>query len=87
MTRETINVVMPVIRSKKGKLEPGTALMFKSADEAKRRAERVAQNGPGAIAFSRSGDPDLGEYDEPVVLGTYGTVPPAVMAVVAPMPF
>jgi len=29
----------------------------------------------GAVAFSRSGDPNLGEFDDAVILKTFGQVP------------
>lgn len=29
----------------------------------------------GAIAFSRSGDMEFGDFDEPVILGRFGDVP------------
>ena len=29
----------------------------------------------GAVAFSRTGDPNLGEFDEAVILKTFGQVP------------
>jgi hypothetical protein len=32
-------------------------------------------DGKGAIAFSKTGDPQLGEWDDAVILGRYGDVP------------
>ena len=29
----------------------------------------------GAVAFSKTGDPQLGEWDDAVILGRYGDVP------------
>jgi hypothetical protein len=29
----------------------------------------------GAVAFSRSGDPNLGEFEDAVILQTFGDVP------------
>jgi hypothetical protein len=29
----------------------------------------------GAVAFSRSGDPNIGEFDDAVILKTFGQVP------------
>ena len=31
--------------------------------------------GKGAIAFARTGDPQLGEWDDAAILGRYGDVP------------
>jgi hypothetical protein len=46
-----------------------------SSGEAVRKAERLAREKGGAIAFSRTGDPTFGEFDEPVILGRFGDVP------------
>ena len=41
------------------------------------RAEVMSSKEPnaGAVAFSRSGSPELGEFEEAVILGTFGDVP------------
>jgi hypothetical protein len=31
--------------------------------------------GKGAVAFSKTGDPQLGAWDDAVILGRYGDVP------------
>ena len=33
------------------------------------------QANAGAVAFSRSGDPNVGEFDDAVILKTFGEVP------------
>lgn len=40
-----------------------------------RLAERLAEQGTGALAFYREGDPEIGEFDEPVEVGRFGHVP------------
>lgn len=40
-----------------------------------RMAERLASNGVGAVAFSRAGDPEIGDFDEPVELARFGDIP------------
>jgi hypothetical protein len=40
-------------------------------------AKRVGPTG-GAVAFSRRGDPDMGEWTDAVILATYGEVPLAI---------
>lgn len=50
-------------------------IVAQSSSEAVRKAERLAQERGGAIAFSRTGDPTFGEFDEPVILGRFGDVP------------
>lgn len=34
----------------------------------------------GAIAFQRTGDPQLGEFEDAVILGQYGEVPADLMS-------
>ena len=42
-----------------------------------RRADAMSRSevSAGAVAFSRSGSPDLGEFDDAVVLKSFGHVP------------
>jgi hypothetical protein len=42
-----------------------------------RRAEAMSrqETNAGAVAFSRRGDPNLGDFEDAVVLKTYGEVP------------
>ena len=42
-----------------------------------RRAQAMSFNeaNAGAVAFSRSGDPNIGEFDDAVILKTFGQVP------------
>lgn len=40
-----------------------------------RMAERLASNGVGAVAFSRVGDPEFDDFDEPVEVVRFGDVP------------
>ena len=47
----------------------------RSADEARSTASRMEGQGKGAIAFARTGDPQLGEWDDAAILGRYGDVP------------
>lgn len=46
-----------------------------SASLAKRTAESLAKEAAGVIAWSRDGDPDLGEYGEPTILFKAGLLP------------
>ena len=49
----------------------------KSADAARRMAERLAPDKAGVVAFSASGDAELGEFDDqPVVLFKAGRLLP-----------
>ncbi len=69
-------VAMPFLPADLG-LSPGQAEECPSPTSAIRRAEAMAHREPnvGAIAFSRSGDPYLGEFQDAVILKTFGEVP------------
>jgi hypothetical protein len=71
---DTYYVVVPFDRNSQGEPEPGLAREAVSAVLAKRLARALAAEHGGAIAFSRSGDPETGEFEDPVVLATFGEV-------------
>ena len=60
-----------------GGLAPGEAAECPNAGAAIRRAQAMASNqaNAGAVAFSRSGDPNLGEFEDAVILKAFGDVP------------
>jgi hypothetical protein len=60
-----------------GGLAPGEAVECPHGASAVRRAQALASNKDyaGAVAFSRIGDPNLGEFDDAVILKTFGEVP------------
>ncbi len=70
----TYYVVVPFGRGEEGDLVPLEPLEAQSGEAAKRRAATAALKHGGAIAFSRTGDPNTGEFSEAVVLATYGDV-------------
>jgi hypothetical protein len=69
-------VALPFARIEGG-FAPGEAIEFPHAAAAIRRAEVMCRNDgiAGAIAFSRRGNPELGEFDEVEILRTFGDVP------------
>jgi hypothetical protein len=71
---DTYYVVVPFDQNAQGELEPGKAREAINAVLAERLARALAHEHAGAIAFSRSGDPETGEFQEPVVLATFGYV-------------
>ena len=71
---DTYYVVVPFDRNAQGDPEPGLAREAVSAVLAKRLARALAAEHGGAIAFSRSGDAETGEFQDPVVLATFGEV-------------
>lgn len=69
-------VALPFIRVEGG-LAPGEAVECPNGGAAVRRAQAMAANeaNAGAVAFSRSGDPNLGEFQDAVILKAFGEVP------------
>jgi hypothetical protein len=69
-------VAMPFIPMDHG-LAPGQAVECPTEAAAIRRAEAMSRHAAiaGAVAFSRSGDPNLGEFEDAVILQTFGDVP------------
>ena len=69
-------VALPFVRVDGG-LAPGEAVECPHAAAAIRRAQAMSGNEPnaGAVAFSREGSPELGEFEEAEILKTFGDVP------------
>jgi hypothetical protein len=69
-------VALPFVHVEGG-LGPGEAVECPSGAAAIRRAQAMAFNeaNAGAVAFSRNGDANLGEFDDAVILKTFGQVP------------
>lgn len=81
MSKQTYFVVLPVVAGKKGKVTEGEPVPCASGVAAIKLAQRVMASGRalGAIAFSRTGDPDTGDYEDAVVLTLLGNVPAEVL--------
>ena len=75
MPHLTYFAVIPFARDANGDFLAEAAIEVRSADEARSAASRMEGQGKGAIAFARTGDPQLGEWDDAVILGRYGDVP------------
>lgn len=76
MTRETVYVVQSYGAGKGNRLKADTPIACKSAEAARKTAERLVQTKLGVVAFSSSGDQELGDYDdEPVILFKAGRLP------------
>ncbi|WEN14274.1 hypothetical protein PY254_13640 [Rhodanobacter sp. AS-Z3] len=71
---ETIHIVQPFDQVGR-RLVAGQVLQFKTADEAARRAERLAEKHAGIVAYSMDVDEDGGDYGTPRVLFQSGDVP------------
>jgi len=76
MARETICFVQSFRAGKGVRLLDDSPVVCKSPDAARRAAQRLEASKAGVIAFSTSGDAELGDYDdEPVVIYKAGRLP------------
>jgi len=76
VARETLYIVQSYGAGKGNRLKADPPVPCKSAETALRAAERLAPNKLGVIAFSSSGDQELGDYDdEPVIIFKTGRLP------------
>jgi hypothetical protein len=76
MAQETLFIVQSFRAGPGTRLLPDPAVACKSAQTACRTAERLALTRVGVIAWSRTGDAELGDFDEkPVVLFRSGRIP------------
>ena len=70
----TYHVVVAFDRDAEGDLKPGEAREVLSPIVAERRARALALEHAGALAFSRTGDPTTGEFQDAVILAQFGEV-------------
>jgi hypothetical protein len=76
MARETVFVVQSFIAGRGRSLKADQPVSCKSAEAARRMAERLAATKLGAVAFSMSGDAELGDFDDqPTILFRSGQLP------------
>lgn len=75
MARTTYYVALPFVRSEDGSLAAEAGLECPNPNAAIGRARTMARDKAGAVAFSRSGDPELGEFGPAEVLARFGEVP------------
>jgi hypothetical protein len=77
----TYYVALAFTRSEDGDIVACEPKEAQSADQATRMATALAALEPncGAIAFSRTGDPAIGEFDDAVILKTVGKVDGALL--------
>ena len=77
MTDVTYYVAMPFLQDDSGLPVAGAAEECQTSATALRRAEMLSRTAGhiGAIAFSRSGDPMIGEFSDAQLLRTFGQVP------------
>lgn len=81
MTSVTYYAVLPFVRDEDGNLCPDEAVECQSTAGAASRARALAITKAGAVAFSRTGDPDIGDFSDAVIIAKVGDVPPDLEAV------
>lgn len=76
MTRETVYIVQAYIAGKNGRLAADRLIPCKTLEAARRTARRLTETKLGVVAFSSSGDQELGDYDdEPSLIFKAGRLP------------
>ena len=77
MARETVFIVQSYLAGKGAALRAEPQVGCKTAEEARRKAERLGPLREGVVAFAVSADVELGDYDEtPDILFKAGRLPP-----------
>ncbi len=76
MASETVYIVQSYVRGRGRGLKAEQQVGCKTAEEARRKAERLGPLRVGVVAFSATADTELGDYDEnPVILFRSGELP------------
>ncbi|MGE0627585.1 MAG: hypothetical protein AB7O43_07130 [Hyphomicrobiaceae bacterium] len=81
MGSTTYYVAMAFRRNEEGELIALDPIEAPTPAAAVSRARSLAAKEAGAIAFSRTGDPELGEFQDAVVLVALGDVPTDISVV------
>ncbi len=75
MTAATYFVALPILKDEQGDWITGEPIEAQQSYAARTTAEALAKQHGGAIAFSRTGDPQSGEFEDAVVIARFGVVP------------
>ena len=76
MASETVYILQSYVAGRGKALKAEQQVGCKSAEEARRKAERLAPLRLGVVAFAATADTELGDYDEnPVILFKAGRLP------------
>ena len=76
MASETVYILQTYIAGRGKALKAEQQVGCKTAEEARRKAERLAPLRLGVVAFAATADTELGDYDEnPVILFRSGELP------------
>jgi hypothetical protein len=77
MARETVYILQSYIAGRGKALKAEQQVGCKDAEEARRKAERLAPLRVGVVAFAATADVEMGDYDEnPVIIFKAGRLPP-----------
>lgn len=79
----TYYVVQSFRPGHKGYLIPDEAQRARSEGQARLLAARLADERAGVVAFSRTGDPSTGVYDDARIICQFGLVPEMAMQMVS----
>jgi hypothetical protein len=76
MASETVYILQTYVAGRGKGLKAEQQVGCKTAEEARRKAERLAPLRLGVVAFAATADTELGDYDEnPVILFKSGQLP------------
>ncbi len=78
----TYFVVQSFQRGNKGMLIPEPPREARDKGHCERMARALAERSASVIAFSRSGDPDVGAWDDAVIIAQYGEDPAELLETV-----
>jgi len=77
MANETVHILQTYIAGRGKNLKAEPQVGCRDAEEARRKAERLAPLRLGVVAFSITADVEMGVYDEnPTILFKSGQLPP-----------
>jgi hypothetical protein len=77
MAIETVYIIQAYVAGRGKGLKAEPQIGCASAEEARRKAERLAPLRLGVVAFSASADVEMGDYDDnPTILFKSGQLPP-----------
>jgi hypothetical protein len=77
MARETVYILQTYVAGRGKALKAEQQVGCKTAEEATRKAVRLAPLRLGVVAFAASADVEMGDYDDnPVILFKSGLLPP-----------
>ena len=77
MAQETVYILQTYVAGRGSSLKAEPQVGCKTAEEARRKAERLAPLRVGVVAFAATADVEMGDYDDnPTILFKAGRLPP-----------